>query len=130
MDAQVSGSSFTCAKGTYSTSTTANVTAYYTLVTDTVPGAGAGGGAGDPVVRVQDNSWSMTTKMMLGGMVLAAAVIVGLLAYGYYQRHYRNAASQQPQQQLRAPLARFHGGGAVGGGVEGAEQPQAYTLMS
>lgn len=126
MDANVTGSSFQCVRGTYTPPSGSVQPAWYTLNTDTVPGAGAGGGAGNPVQPVE-KGMSMTDKILLAWMVLGAAVVVGLFAYWYYQRRARSAVpqeQQQQQQQYRAPLAQYPGGGGGGGGQDGA-----YTAM-
>ena len=123
MGAQVAGHNFTCAKGTnYTFNDRGTHDAWYTLVIDTVPGAGAGGGGGGPVTPTTDDGWSMETKMAVLWGVLAVLVAVAIGACWYYQRYRRSGAAQQ-----QAGLLSYPGGDNPG---PSAADPQAYRIMA
>ena len=126
MDVSTSASSITCAKGTNSTASGVTGDAWYTVILDTVPGAGAGGGGGDPInpTAKPDSGWSMETKMMALWAALAVAVVGGLAAYYFYARYRRSQA-----------MRGVDGGGLLGGdhpvissAAAGAD-PHGYTAM-
>ena len=121
-DATTASNNFTCVKGTnYTQGDSATHSAWFTLVTDTVPGAGAGGGGGVPVGPQTQEGWSMETKMMVVWAVLAVVVAVAVGGYCFYQRSRRSAAQQQ--QGGAAPLLFPGSGQSVGG------DPQQYAAM-